>query len=699
IAALADRLYERGVPHVRLPVARAYHSHLLDSAMPGLRAAVARVRRSRPAIPYYSGLTGALADEELTDPDYWAQQLRRPVRFARALAALDYQREPILLEVGPGQVLTDMARRALPRSSPASVLASCPNARDDQSARAFAMGVLGKLWLMGVPVDWSGLHAARPRRRVPLPTYPFERQRYWVSPAWAVASGASATVHASAGKRADIGQWFYAPSWKRLGPISPVAPSPGQAGRWLVFIDATGLGSHVSARLAGMGHEVFTVAPGERFARGPGRDYTVNPAADGDVAAVLSDLAGRGGIPANIVHLWSVAPVPGDGEEAFQAAQQAGYYSLLALGKALAGRGVTQPLTIHAFSAGAQAVCGLEELRPAAATLLGPCKVISQEYPNILCRAIDLEAIHAPVAAGDIRVEQCLAEVTGGLADRVTAWRGGYRWGQCFEQAPLPEAAADGGLRPRGVYLITGGLGGIGLVVAEQLARSVQARLVLVGRTPLPQGADREAWLASHGPEDRTVRRLQAVERMEQLGAQVMTASADAGDRAAMGRVFQAAQARFGPIHGVFHAAGVLEEWAFAPVPATGRRESEAHFGPKARGAFMLEELLRGQACDFCVLFSSISAVMGGLGYSGYAAGNAFLDAFAVGANRTTGQPRWLSVNWDIWKLPDARAPLRASLAELAITPAEGALAMLRLLWARLGGQVVVSTGDLQTRL
>ncbi|MCY2932362.1 MAG: SDR family oxidoreductase [Planctomycetota bacterium] len=692
IHALAKKLKALRLPAMLLPVPRAYHSEMIDPIVAELEAVSAGLRLSAPKIPFFSTMTGGLAGEELTAPSFWGCQIRQPVRFAQALAAATQGAPCLLLETGPGQTLTDLVRRTQSRSSNTVVLAGCPSARDGGSARAFATAALGKAWLSGACVDWRAYHAGQARRRLPLPTYPFERQRYWIDPAAAVPTRASAD-----GKKADLGEWFYAPSWKRLPPAPRAAADRPTPARWLLYADACGLGRALADRLAALGHHVTTVTPGGQFARAEDGAYTVRPGCDEDVAALLADLAGRGGLPAHVAHLWTFAPADGTDEERFDALQDLGYYSLLALAKALAARGATDPVQVHAISAGLHAITGAEALSPGAATLLGPCKVISQEYPHIRCRLIDLEVPHATLSPEDPRVGQCLAELTGGDGEPVTAWRGGYRWAECFE--PMRLEAADGGLRPRGVYLITGGLGGIGLTIAEQLARSVQARLVLVGPSPLPEGAARQAWLASHAREDKTSRRLEALERIEQLGSEVMVLAADAADKAAMRRAFEAAEARWGAVHGVFHAAGVLKEWVFPPVPATGRPESEAHFGPKARGLFVLEELLVGRGADFCMLFSSISAVLGGLGYSGYAAGNAFLDAFAARANRTPGQPRWVSVNWDAWKLSETGALARSSLAALAMTPEEGAQAMLRILSARWAGQIVVSTGDLPARM
>jgi len=701
VAALEAKLEELRVPCKRLPTSRAFHSAMLDPILPQFREVVARAKLRPPDVPCLSTLLGGRAEGELIDPTYWVRQLREPVRFSQAVSPVLEDGKAVLLDVGPGRALTDLVRRLSPRGERSAVLSTCRHAQAAQSDSEAFLDTLGKLWLRGVAVDWPAFYARERRRRVPLPTYPFERQRYWVEPQAPVGGLGGRGV--PAGKKADVADRFYVPSWKRL-PLGPCAQ--GDAAKpapWLVFGGESGLGAELAACLEQRGHEVTTVSPGKHFALIRPRAYTIAPKRPEDYGALLGELAAGTGIPAAIAHLWSVEVAAGSeaGEERFDRLQDLGYYSLVALAKALAEQAVAVPIQIQVVSSGMQAVTGEAALCPESATLLGPCRVIPQEYPNVTCRSIDV-AVTDVAAGGPQRsrlAEQLLAEMAVGVSDPVVAYRGGQRWVQTFEPLRIAaQPAARSLLRPGGVYLITGGLGEIGLALAEHLARSLRARLILVGRSGLPPRAEWAQWLSAHGTEEKASCRIRRVQELERLGGEALVLRANVADEEQMREAVARGCERFGPIHGVFHAAGVLEDWAFADIPRLGRRESEAHFEPKVRGLLVLDRVLQGKPLDFCLLLSSISSVLGGLAYCAYTAANAFMDAFAHKHNQADATP-WISVNWDTWQGRGADAPARESMAEFAMTEKEGLDALQRVLATRGIGQVVVSTGDLHARI
>jgi NAD(P)-dependent dehydrogenase (short-subunit alcohol dehydrogenase family) len=269
---------------------------------------------------------------------------------------------------------------------------------------------------------------------------------------------------------------------------------------------------------------------------------------------------------------------------------------------------------------------------------------------------------------------------------------------QSFEPLTLP--APDGRprrLREGGVYLITGGLGGVGLEVAECLARTVRARLALVGRSPLPARPDWDEWLATHGEEGGISRRLRRIQALEKLGSEVLPLTADVAELSQMQKALREAEARLGPLNGVIHAAG--EERSDHPIGEAGRDRWEAQLRPRLRGAAVLERALEGRALDFCLLQSSLSSVLGAAGSVAYTASHVFLDAFAARHNRTSAVP-WLSVNWDRWFTWREAAPAsELDPSSYFMTADEAADAFLRVMSLGPVTQLVVSTGDLEHRI
>ncbi|NPC85656.1 KR domain-containing protein, partial [Pyxidicoccus fallax] len=539
--------------------------------------------------------------------------------------------------------------------------------------------------------DWRGLCSGERRRRVVLPTYPFQHKRHWMEPR------AEVPVRSVALERQkDPADWFYLPSWKRTVPPRAAVAAPL---RWLVFADARGLGDALARRLTEAGHTVHTVRPGDDFRAADDGTYEVAPARAETYAALLAALTEGGARPDRVVHLWSVDDAGGALEDV-ESSQDAGFFSLLFLAQALGGQGAGGPVHLTVVSTGVQSITGHEPLQPAKATLLGACRVLPREVPGLTCQSLDVEPPEDG-AALERAVARLLPEVLGPAADGAVALRGAWRWAQDFEQVRLDAPAADAAprLRERGTYLITGGLGGIGLVLAEHLARRVQARLVLVARTALPEPAEWEGWLASHGEEDAVSRRIRQVRALEALGSEVRVFQADVADLARMEDVLRRARECFGELHGVIHAAG---------IPAGGLAQLRTRqavgdvFGPKVRGTWVLHTLLRDTPLDFLLLCSSRTAFTAEPGQVDHCAACAFQDAFAHWRATQGGTPV-VSLGWDTWRevgqavstaLPDAARGMREGMLASALSSAEGVDVFERVL-AQLPAHVVVSTQDL----
>jgi len=698
VEALEQQLTTGGVATRRVQTTHALHSRMLVPIREAYAELVQSFTLQPPRIPYLSNVSGTwISAAEATDPHYWAAHMCQPVRFAESLAQIWQLPEPVLLEVGPNQGLGSLALQH-PTSKGVDesvVVSSLRPAYERHSEQAGLLESLGRLWMAGASVDWQAFSAHERRHRVALPTYPFERQRYWVERRL----GADGYVrHGPLHKKPDQDDWFYVPSWKRTGLPQPFEPGQQAERRsgWLLFLDTQGLGATLAQQLEQAGQDVVTVLAETKFARLGERSYALDPRQRTDYVALLADLGARGLRPARVVHFWSV----GSSVDSFEQAQFRGFYSLIFLAQALDQHHDADPLEIMVVSSNMQAVTGEEQLIAEKATVLGPARVIAQEYPQITCRSID--TVLPPTRARQEQLaSQLLAELTSGLSDPLVAYRGGYRWVQIFE--PLAAGEVQVG-RPRlqqgGVYLITGGLGYVGLTLADELARSAQAQLVLVGRSALPDRSLWEYWLAGHEEHDAISVKIRAIRALEERGATVLALSADVADHAQMQSVINQVQARFGALHGVIHAAGATGEQAFRAVHTLGPTESEWQFQAKVHGLQVLETVLAGQNLDFCILCSSLSPILGGLGFSAYAAANLFMDVFAHRHNQESPVP-WISVNWEAWQpaaQQERRTRLGASLAELAITPQEGAAIFQRIIALPPTAQVIVSTGDLTTR-
>ena len=506
VESLETRFHARGVEYQRLRTSHAFHSPMMEPVLSAFRERVSAVERQAPKIPFVSNLSGTwIAENEAMDPGYWARHLRETVRFGAGLSEILKERPRVLLEVGPGQALRGLARQH-PECGPEQVVvASARHSRESRPDEQVLLEALGRLWLAGMDVDWTAVHADERRRRVPLPTYPFERKRYWVE-----ASKVTAAPGSGSDKKPDIADWFYLPTWFRsMAPrVSGVAtPMPAS---WLVFADGCGLASGMARRLEETGHRVFSVEAGEGYLRRGEHAYQIDPRRREDYDALVGDLRARGEQPERIVHLWSLTRDEAGRSETreIEEAQDLGFTSLLLLAQALGTGGAGSPVKLSVFTNGVQDVTGAETLRPEKATVLGPCLVIPQEYASVRCRSIDVE-LPASGSWAESHVDQLVNEALGEGPDVAVAYRHKKRWVQGFKAVRVegPEGV-PARLREGGVYLITGGLGGVGLELAQYLARTVKAKLVLVGRSRFPRGfrmvATSRGWRGARprGPAD-----------------------------------------------------------------------------------------------------------------------------------------------------------------------------------------------------
>ncbi|HEX6290965.1 MAG TPA: KR domain-containing protein, partial [Herpetosiphonaceae bacterium] len=671
---------------------------MLDPILDAFTAEVSRVGLHAPLIPFVSNVTGAwITAEEATSPRYWAHHLRQTVRFEECTRVLLKDSDSVLLEVGPGQTLSRLVKRHPQTAPDRVVLASLRSAHEQQSDVGFLLTTLGKLWLAGVAIDWAGVYDDQRRLRVPLPTYPFERRRYWVDPQQQ--PGQPQPQASATGKRADLADWFYLPSWQRTQPPQPAPATDDRP--WLVCMDDGMIGAGLVRRLRQSGREVIAVYCGEQFGRRDDGGLTLNPTRPADYQALLDELGAQDTLPERIVHLWSLsAEMPGALDEArFEQAQTHGFYSLIFLARALNASGAQQ-VRLTTIANQLHDVTGAETSAAEKCTLLAACTVIPQEYPQIACRSIDVALPPPGVQTGKL-LDQLVAELGSDSAERVIAYRGGQRWAQSYEQVRLEERPDAMPLRARGVYLITGGLSGVGLALAEHLALSVQARLVLVDDRSFPPKAQWSQWLATHPDDNPTSRSIRSVQTLEQHGAEVLVHSADLADVQQMRAVIGQCIARFDTLHGVIHAAGAPGEHFFNPIDQLDPASCGWHFQPKVRGVLALQAALAEQQLDFCALDSSLATVLGGLGYAAYAAANLFMDAFAQQQHKISRYP-WISVGWDAWHLDDQRSQITSvstDLAQMALTPQEGGAAFRRIIAQPPGAHVIISTGDLAARI
>jgi acyl transferase domain-containing protein len=447
LEVLRQALAQRGVEGRPLQVSHAFHSAMMEPVLGAFLEEARRVKLHPPSMPYVSNVTGTwITPAEAMDPAYWVRHLREPVRFDAGLRTLLEKGQPLLMEVGPGHTLSRLARQQPGLAPGQPVLGSLPSTRKaPEEESRFLLGALGRAWLAGAEVDWKALHGAA-RRRVPLPTYPFERQRYWVEPAEAPEAAAPVDPPGQAGdsQRLQVPVWRQAP----LGQATREAVAPGA---WCVLGSGDGLGARLARRLTEAGGTVFEARPGPAFSRGAEREYTVDPRRAADMEALLAEVLRSGAPLRGVIHLWGLTR---DEQLPDEVAPERGVESLLGLAQALARQGLPGPVRLMVVASHLHPVTDEERGIPAKAAMLEVCRVLSREAPGLSCQTVDVPWEASGSGREARRVEQLLAELTLTPAEPAVALRGTQRWRR--EWTPALTGPARPGARERGTWLLAG---------------------------------------------------------------------------------------------------------------------------------------------------------------------------------------------------------------------------------------------------
>ena len=663
LAAFARVLAEREIDVKTIPISIAAHSRGLDPILADFELAVRAMKLSPPRIPFVSNATGTwITPEQATDPRYWVEHLRGTVRFAEGMETLLADESRVFLEVGPGKVLSSLARAQASFRPGREAVSSSRHPDEAIDDAAFFTTAFGRLWAAGVDVDVGRLWHGERRRKLSLPTYAFDHRHCWIEPG----HGSTRTIVSDDPEKIeDVSQWFRRPAWREEVLDAPTLERA--TGQWLLFVDRGGVGHELATRLRARGASVVIVRDGDAFARVSDDEYVLSPEYGRDgYDALISDLVARGRMPASIVHLWltthdeSFRP----GSSFFHRNQEHGFYSLLFLSQALADQGGSEPMRLFVVSNGMQRVGDEVLAHPDKATALGPCRVVPRELTHVSCTSVDVElprggarrnGVHKNGSNGATSrngrehhvVDEIETEILRGPCRGTVAWRHGRRFVERHERCTLSANApgAPTRLRARGTYVVTGGLGGIGLVIARWLATSVQARLVLLSRVGLPP---REHWnsiVADADERDEEATRIRAVQELEASGAEVTVSTTDVTDVDALDELAERLRATHGAVNGVFHAAGLLRDGL---LQTRTQMDVEDVFSAKVHGTMALERFVDRFAPDFTVVFSSTSAVLGPVGQIDYTAANAFLDAWAE--SRTSRGKPTIALAWGIWK-------------------------------------------------
>lgn len=642
IKFFAIQLEQEKVFFRHLNTSHAFHSAMTEPAMGALAKRFVGINLSVPTIPIVSTLTGDwLTDAEACDPHYWVRHMREPVRFVDALDTLLASEESyIFLESGPGYSLASSVKSLLERQQHDRVICSQQGMQDGEDDLAAVTRAVGALWATGRSIDWKAFYADGFPGRVSLPGYPFERQSFTLD----FTKEKEVDLGPEPGERKpDLGEWFYELGWTRTASPGVLAPPAAetvpQTGCWLLFDDNDALSQEIVTVLEERGEEIVRVEQGSSFAKRKG-GFVIRPGVREDYDQLLAALRADERRPTRILHLWNAY---GADDHCWvdepDAARVLAFDGPLYLEQALIAQGLPGMVRLLVVTSGVHSVAGEPIWAPLRALAAGPCRVVAKEFPTIQGRMIDVSS-HPDLAF------QLVNEAELDVEDTVVAYRGGRRFVESCNPVRLPpgEGLAKT-LKAGGTYLITGGLGALGLFFSRTFAETVPVNLVLVSRSTIPARALWEGMRSSGDCNPELRERLEQLLAIEAAGAKVMIAQADVTDLEKMKEVVNQVYERFGRIDGVIHSAGNAGGGIIALK--TPEMASEV-LEPKVQGTRVIERLFGDRDLDFIWLFSSVTAVLGEAGRVDYCAANSYIDAVAQSWNQKR-PGLFCSLAWAAW--------------------------------------------------
>ncbi len=656
ISLCCEQLKRKQISYHKLKTSHAFHSSLMAPAVEMFFKKVSLYRLHEFNIPFISNMTGNwITANDVVDPGYWAKHIRETVQFASGIDHFSAYSSCIFLEIGPGQILSHLARQQLKikhhKYTFASTLTPTLKASDTPEQIAF-LHTLAQAWVHGIPLNWTHLyHDHHVVRRLPLPTYPLERQPYILKPN---VSAPNVPAPTKFQKNQDISTWFYVSSFERFTPRHlnpPTLPSSSESRNferndtYMIIQDALGIGKTIGTCLEQAGHQVVL--------------------SDADSIEQIQECLKKQKSPNKIIYFGNCA-----------SQTNPEFFEFLFFVQALCQSGNRNPIELIVITQYAFEITGTESsVNPEQTMLFSPVIVIPQEYPWIQCRCIDIE-IPKNASCTEACVRHLVNEITyesWEKKDRIIGLRGNYFWRQRYVPIRFDSMSTVSFFKNNGVYLILGGFGKIGSTLAIYLFKIYNAKLVLVGRSigSIPQEID-----VTH----------------------ILTIQADISDIDAMQECIKRAKQHFGQLSGIIHAAGITGKRAYQTIDQTTEAYCENLFLSKIQGLLVLSEITCGLQLDGCIIISSISSILGGIGLCGYAGANLFMDAFCHTQNLKSDFP-WITINWEGFQFDSYKNQV-SDVGAFSITPEEAMSAFDRIVRSGFSEKhIIVSSGNLDQRI
>lgn len=504
-------------------------------------------------------------------------------------------------------------------------------------------------WLNGEDVKWLSVWENSQARRVSLPTYPFEKRRYWVE------GSTSDEIENSSNNRnnyyvksTDMSDWYYIPSWKH-SQLPFIAHKEDKKCN-LVFTDKINIGDNISKELIKQGDTCITVNIGDRYEQVSEYSFIINPTVLKDYEVMLDKLKENNMLPDNILFFWSIEENIEDNIslniEELVALQENGFFSILNLVKSFDELSITKPIKLKVFTNNIFDVIGSEDICVNSSTIPGICVVIQQTYQNIDCRIIDIILHKEGTKNYSKLIDNMLKEVNQNTSEMVCAYRNNRRYSRGYEALKVEaDAKLNNPITQEGVYLVFCGLEGIGFLITQHIINVIGGRVLMLEEDGFPDIQNWEQWLNEVGEEHHVSQRIKNAksiigEKAHYIGT--VTDLYNYSDKV------DKIEKMYGKVNGIIHAPGASNAKRVKTIKSSTPETWYEHFKVVSYSLMVIDKIFEEKDLDFRIMLNSLGTVLGGNGFINIATISNYSKTYITKKSRAVEQS-WSVQCWDSW--------------------------------------------------
>jgi len=642
-------LESKGYKNKVIRTSHAFHSWMMDGILQKFDKVVAGVKIHRPQIPFVSNLSGKyVTGEELNAPDYWVRHLRQTVLFSKGTETLLKNDNAVFIEVGPGKALSTFVRSHPLRKREHKVINLVRHPEEREEDLYYMLSGIGELWLNGNQPDWNGFYSRESRRRVSLPTYAFDKIAYTGNvDAFKLIVNELQGVPQAFNK--GIQHSIHGSGW-RHSQSPDTATEQDRATPVLVVSGKESFGAFLAGSLRSSGQRIIEVRPGDSFRSLEEDVFTASLTSSGDWMALWNYIEQQKIDLHHIIYCTALTGSPEiKGYDDREEKLNDGYLGLSFLAKSIENSGHPGKKYLTVINNYLARVTSEDEIDPLKAPIHGPVQVIPLEMRNVKCKMIDIPyPFHNDAEWKDL-LSGIINEVFFDDDEHFVAYRHKERWVPSYQVLSENEKLRSGlAIVKGGTYMITGGMGGMGLTIANDLMSRHGAHVIIVHRSDFPERSKWEEWLLANGTEDAVSKKIRQLMNMEDTGSRIELFRLDISVEKEVRDFFGQIQQQHPKINGLIWAAGEVD---FGGIILNREKEDFLQYTlSKINGVLLFEKYMDFRSLDFIALFASIGNVIHQtkFGQVAYNAANKFLETYPGYATKKFGISAF-TINWSDW--------------------------------------------------